>query len=99
MGSTLGIKLGLCVLLVSGPVSLADDWPQWLGPKRDSVWREEGVVEKFSPSGPPVKWRTSIGAGYSGPAVAKGRVYLTDRQLAVDATNPSDPFARGVIAG
>jgi hypothetical protein len=25
----------------------ADDWPQWLGPKRDGVWREKGIVEKF----------------------------------------------------
>ncbi len=25
----------------------ADDWPQWLGPKRDSVWRESGIVEIF----------------------------------------------------
>src|SRR5213592_4208871 len=25
----------------------ADDWPQWLGPKRDAVWRETGIMEKF----------------------------------------------------
>ena len=30
----------------------ADDWPQWLGPKRDSVWRETGLLEKFPASGP-----------------------------------------------
>jgi hypothetical protein len=21
-----------------------DDWPQWVGPRRDGVWRETGVV-------------------------------------------------------
>ena len=25
----------------------ADDWPQWRGPKRDGVWRETGIVERF----------------------------------------------------
>ncbi len=58
--------------------ALADDWPQWLGPRRDSVWREEGIVETFPPDGPPVKWRVPVAGGYAGPAVADGRVYLTD---------------------
>src|SRR5207245_1192283 len=44
-------------------------------------------------------WRAAIGGGYAGPAVANGRVYITDRQLAQGASNPADPFARGVIRG
>lgn len=77
----------------------ADDWPQWLGPRRDSVWRESGIVEKFPANGPPLLWRALIGGGYSGPAVAKHRVYLTDRELATGVNNPSDPFQRGIIQG
>src|SRR5437763_5078719 len=57
----------------------ADDWPQWLGPQRDGVWREAGIVEKFPEGGPKVLWRTPIQGGYAGPAVADGRVYVTDR--------------------
>lgn len=56
----------------------ADDWPQWLGPKRDSVWRETGIVEVFPENKLPVKWRVPISGGYSGPAVANGRVFVTD---------------------
>src|SRR5437764_755938 len=52
----------------------ADDWPQWLGPRRDGVWRETGILERFPAGGPVVLWRTPIGAGYAGPAVADGRV-------------------------
>jgi outer membrane protein assembly factor BamB len=80
-------------------IALADDWPQWLGANRDSVWRESGIIEKFPTNGPAVLWRAPVGGGYSGPIVAKGRVYLTDRQLASDANNPDDPFQRGVIKG
>lgn len=58
----------------------ADDWPQWGGPKRDIVWREAGIVDKFETSGLlPRVWSTPIGEGYAGPAVANGRVYITDR--------------------
>jgi outer membrane protein assembly factor BamB len=66
----------------------ADDWPQWLGPQRDSVWRETVIVSSFPPGGPPVVWRAPIGPGYSGPAVAQGRVYVLDRQLAKAADKP-----------
>jgi len=55
-----------------------DDWPQWLGPNRDDVWRETGILEKFPAGGPKILWRTPIAGGYSGPAVAGGKVYVTD---------------------
>src|SRR6185436_12145270 len=65
------------ILLLSVPAS-GDDWPQWGGPKRDLVWRETGLV-KTLPSGLlPRMWSTPIGEGYSGPAVADGKVYITD---------------------
>jgi outer membrane protein assembly factor BamB len=60
--------------------SRADDWPQWLGPQRDGVWREKGIVEKFATNGPPVLWRIGVHRGYCGPAVAGDRLYMMDRQ-------------------
>lgn len=60
--------------------AVADDWPQWGGPQRDLVWRESGIVETLPTDGLlPRVWSTPIGEGYSGPAVADGRVYITDR--------------------
>jgi outer membrane protein assembly factor BamB len=67
------------VLFLATSVSLADDWPQWRGPNRDGVWRETGVIEKFESPEITVKWRVPISSGYSGPTVAEGRVYVTDR--------------------
>jgi len=92
----LRLALALCLATT---VARADDWPQWLGAQRDSVWRETGIVEKFPAEGPKIRWRTPIGGGYSGPAVAEGRVYLLDRQLAKDAKNPANAFSRGEIPG
>ena len=67
------------LLTVLAGVARADDWPQWLGPKGDGVWREDGIVAKFPAGGPPVKWRAKIGPGYSGPTVAGDSVYVMDR--------------------
>ena len=57
----------------------ADDWPQWRGPNRDGVWNEPGLVEKFADKQLKITWRQPVGSGYSGPTVADGRVYVTDR--------------------
>ena len=59
----------------------ADDWPQWRGPLRDGVWRETGIVPTL-PKQPKYRWRTAIGSGFAGPAVAGNRVFLCDRILA-----------------
>jgi outer membrane protein assembly factor BamB len=71
--------LPLALVLLSGGAAAGDDWPQWLGPRRDGVWRETGIVDRFPKGGPPVLWRTPVGGGYAGPAVAEGRVFVTDR--------------------
>ena len=85
------------LLIVSPLAARADDWPQWGGPKRDCVWRETGILDKFPDGGPKALWRTPIGAGYAGPAVADGRVYVTDRLLADGAQNPKSAFDRKTI--
>ncbi|MHB8972953.1 MAG: PQQ-binding-like beta-propeller repeat protein [Pirellulaceae bacterium] len=70
----------VCAVLVSVPPQLAgaDDWPQWLGPQRESVWRETGILEQFPAAGPTVLWRHPVGGGFAGPAVAGGRVFVMD---------------------
>lgn len=72
----------------------ADDWPQWLGPRRDGIWRETGIIDRFPPSGPRVLWRTQIGGGYSGPSVAAGRVYVMDRIVGQDTPSGQGPKRR-----
>ena len=80
MRRTHGIPAALTALLVMTFFSTAraDDWPQWLGPRRDSIWREPGLATAIPAAGLPVKWRVPVAGGYSGPAVADGRVYVMD---------------------
>jgi hypothetical protein len=92
------LPAALALTLLAG-AARADDWPQWLGPKRDGVWREKGVVDKFPRGGPKVRWRKPLGGGYAGPAVAGGYVYVTDRVLAEGESNPENPFSRDAVEG
>ncbi len=71
--------LAAVLQLPLGIPTSADDWPQWRGTNRDGVWRETGLVEKFATPERQGRWRAKIGPGYSGPTVAGGRVYVTDR--------------------
>src|SRR5437660_331008 len=84
------LSLVLTAACVFAATAHADDWPQWLGPKRDGIWRETGILDKFPEGGPKVLWRAKIAAGYAGPAVASGRVCVTDRVLAEGAKNPEE---------
>jgi outer membrane protein assembly factor BamB len=91
--------LTLAVACLAVACARADDWPQWLGPKRDGVWREKGILDKFPAGGPTVKWRADIGAGYSGPAVAGGKVFVTDRVLAPGTSLPKSGFDVRLLPG
>ena len=97
----------ISVLIVFTSVASADDWPQWGGPLRDAVWRETGIVDTF-PEGDVLArvWSVPIAEGYSGPAVADGRVFVTDRQITernervicVDATSGTEIWKHSYAA-
>src|SRR5439155_18476422 len=84
--------LSAAAMLFCGAGAPADDWPQWLGPRRDGVWRETGIVKDLPKEGPKVRCRTPVAMGYAGPAVAGGRVYVTDWVPAPDTQVPASGF-------
>ena len=64
--------------LVGATELRADDWPEFRGKGRLGVWHETGILEEFPAEGLKALWRTPIKAGFAGPAVADGRVFITD---------------------
>ncbi|MEZ6125197.1 MAG: PQQ-binding-like beta-propeller repeat protein [Planctomycetaceae bacterium] len=70
-----------CVLIAASVTcctASADDWPQWSGPDRNDIWREEGILDRFPEQGLHPVWTVKIGSGYSGPVVSEGRIYVAD---------------------
>jgi outer membrane protein assembly factor BamB len=75
------MKQAIGVLIVATcllEAALGEDWPEWRGKGRRGVWTESGILDKFPEKGLAVAWRTPIHAGFAGPAVASGRVFVTD---------------------
>ena len=77
MRKMLAVGCAAALAMTAVAVVSADDWPQWRGPERLAVWQETGIVDEL-PEELKVAWRTPLRAGYSGPAVADGRVFITD---------------------
>jgi outer membrane protein assembly factor BamB len=57
----------------------AQEWPQYLGPDRNSISPQKGILRTWPGDGPEVLWTASLGIGYGGPVARDGKVYLLDR--------------------
>lgn len=67
----------LLTLMLSATVAQAEDWPQWMGPNRDGLTSETGLLQEWPEAGPESAWLSrEVGLGYSAPAVVGGRLYL-----------------------
>ncbi len=67
------------ILVISGMELNAQDWPQFLGPNRNSISPQKGLLRSWPEKGPEVLWSVNVGIGYGGPVVKNGKVYLLDR--------------------
>ena len=65
--------------LMNGFPLCAEDWPQFLGPRRDGTSTETNILDRLPPAGPPTVWSAEIGTGYSAPSVREGRLVLFHR--------------------
>ena len=73
-------KLSISILLLSATmVAVAQDWPQYLGPTRDSKSPQKNLLREWPAEGPEVLWSVDVGIGYGGPVIEDGKAYLLDR--------------------
>src|SRR5436190_10857295 len=55
------------------PASFGGEWPQFLGPSRNGISNETGLLDAWPEGGPKEVWRASGGVGMSGLAISRGR--------------------------
>ncbi|HSH19019.1 MAG TPA: PQQ-binding-like beta-propeller repeat protein, partial [Draconibacterium sp.] len=67
------------VLLIFTLNVYAQDWPQFLGPNRNSTSPQKNLLHAWPETGPEVLWSVDVGIGYGGPVVKDGKVYILDR--------------------
>jgi outer membrane protein assembly factor BamB len=55
------------------------DWPWFLGPTRDSVSAEKGIIAPWPEKGLRIVWQKQLGQSYPMPTISRGRLFLFDR--------------------
>jgi len=66
-------------IIILALATLGADWPQFLGPQRDSTSPETGLARTWPANGLKVLWELKAGTGWSGPIVAGERAILFHR--------------------
>ena len=72
-------------------VAVSADWPQFLGPERNGIYRGPALAETWPAQGPRVAWRKTVGQGFAAPVVAGNRLIVFHRvgpQEIVEAVDP-----------
>lgn len=72
----------LAAVILLATVGRAEDWPQWLGPRRDNSSTETVSAWKEAPK---ALWRKAVGEGHSSPVVAAGKLFLHTKVKDKDA--------------
>lgn len=72
--------LWLAAALFAASFATAGDWPQLLGPDRNGVYSGGDLAASWPEKGPPRLWKRDVGAGFSNPVVASGRLILFHRK-------------------
>ena len=81
------------LLVLALPLALGDDrgsWPQWRGLNRDGVAHNVWLPRNWLEREPPVRWRVSVGEGYSTPLIAGNRVFTFGRVQASEVIQSHD---------
>ncbi len=78
------------MLLTWMPAAAAADWPHWRGPARNGISTETQWSRVWPSEGPPVRWRTKVGTGFSSVAVSRGRVFTMGNEGDVDTVHALD---------
>jgi len=70
----------MVLILITTLINIsAQDWPQYLGPKRNSTSDQKSILRTWPQQGPEVLWTVDVGIGFGGPVIKEGKVYLLDR--------------------
>ena len=80
--SVIPFAFSILALGFASPSVSADDWPQWLGPNRNSVSKE--TIAPWKSELKPL-WKVQIGSGFSVPVVANGKLYVHAEMTDKDA--------------
>ncbi len=76
-------KVVTILLTLSVTPLVGEDWPGIYGPRKNHTSEQKRLLRAWPEEGPKVLWTLPLNAGFGGPAVSDGKVYLLDRDESV----------------
>ncbi|MHC4113103.1 MAG: PQQ-binding-like beta-propeller repeat protein, partial [Planctomycetota bacterium] len=74
----LRLRLTIVLCLIAVNTVVAQDWPQFHGPRRDNRSDETGLLKEWPEGGPKLVWKAGgIGQGFSTVAIVDDMIYTT----------------------
>lgn len=67
------------------------DWPEFLGPDRNGISRETGLLQAWPPGGPRVLWKRELGETYAAPSVVREALVIFHRNGNEEVVERLDP--------
>jgi outer membrane protein assembly factor BamB len=83
-------------LLFAWPLA-ANDWPQWLGPNRNGISREQSWLAQWPDGGPKQLWKADVGIGLSSMSVSQGRLFTLGNTADSDSVSCFDANTGAVL--
>ncbi|MDH7598468.1 MAG: PQQ-like beta-propeller repeat protein [Sedimentisphaerales bacterium] len=87
-------RLAVFISIVS--VAIAADWPNWRGPDRNGIARQERLKTVWQ-GDVSILWKGQIGTGFSSMAVMGGRVYAMGNRAETDSVYCLDALTGQVL--
>ena len=71
------------LIVVTGTMVMAEDWPTFMGPHGNWTSNDKGLADSWPKDGPPVVWAVTNlgGGGFGSPVAAGGRVFVISRPV------------------
>lgn len=80
-----------CLACFLSSISTYSQWPQWRGPMRDGISKEENLLKVLPSAGPKLVWSVdTVGDGFSSTAIQDQMVYTTGKQDSVEILTALD---------
>ena len=83
--------LRILAFLLLTTFAQAADWPEFMGPTRDQVSAETGLIDAFPENGPRLVWEKVVGKGYSAPSV-RGELLIVHHRSGKEEIVEAWPF-------
>lgn len=85
------LRRPIVLFLLMNTLAHAADWPQFNGPSANCASPETGINKDWKRVQPKEVWRIALGdAGYGGPSVAGGKLFIVDHKEGTDILRAVD---------